>query len=133
MLLYIPPDTDMELPIGDDPQGGPGPDVAKVDAAATLFYKYGHAGVRGIYAGGQTVIRSDRTWLVCVRDTSGPAPAWVLYAVVDRPTGLTGYKTEPVSAVEFAHGLTTRGRTVVVRKYDDWEITYDLGAESVPL
>ncbi|WP_431928491.1 hypothetical protein [Nonomuraea jabiensis] len=68
MLLYIPPDTDMELPIGDDPQGGPGPDLAKVDQAA-----------------------------------------------------------------EFAEAPAAQGRTVVVRRYDNWQITYDLDAESVPL
>lgn len=133
MLLYPPPADEMELPIGDDPQGGPGPDVAKVDRAAVLFYKYGHAGVRAIYQGGQAVVRSDRTWLVCVRDTSGPAPAWVLYAVVDRPTGLTGYKTEPISATEFALALAAQGRTVAVRKYDGYQVTHHLDGESVPL
>jgi hypothetical protein len=131
MLLYSPPDTDMQLPIGDDPLGGP--DLVKVDQAAMLFYKYGHAARHAIFTGGQMVYVVDRMWFVCVRDTSGPAPIWVLYAVVDRATGVGQYKTEPISALEFAQALTDAGRTVLVRRYDNYEVTYSLDGESVPL
>ncbi|MEU6789969.1 hypothetical protein ABZ912_63250 [Nonomuraea angiospora] len=135
MLLYTPNGDEMDLPIGDDPNGGPGPDMAKVDQAAELFYRYGNAGRRAIVSGGQVQYLSDRTWFVCVRTVPSGLPAsWVLYAVVDHPTGAPGqYRTEPVTAVEFAQALTAQGRDVFVRRYDDWTITYDLDAESVPL
>jgi hypothetical protein len=133
MLLFTPPDTDMQLPIGDDPQGEPGPDLAKVDQAAQLFYRYGHAGQHAIHVGGQMLMRSDRTWLACVRDTSGSSPVWALYAVVDRPIGATDYTTEPVSAVQFAQALIAQGHMVVVRRYDNYDITYSLDGDSVPL
>ncbi|MEV0236861.1 hypothetical protein [Nonomuraea sp. NPDC050786] len=136
MELFTPPDTDMDLPIGDDPQSGPGPDVAAVDKAAELFYRYGHAGRRAIASGGgQVQYLSDRTSIVCVRTapSSGPV-SWVLYAVVDRPTGLPGqYKSEPISAVEFAQALAAQGHAVAVRRYDNYDITYSLDGESVPL
>jgi len=134
MLLYTPNGDEMDLPIGDDPNGGPGPDVAKVDQAAELFYRNGHAR-RGAYViGGQVHYLSDRTWFMCVRDTSKPVPEWVLYAVVERPTGVPGqYRPVPISAVDFAQALAAQGHTVAVRRYDDWTITYDLDAESVPL
>ncbi|MEW1838559.1 hypothetical protein AB0392_11445 [Nonomuraea angiospora] len=125
----------MSLPIGDDPNGSPGPDLAKVDQAAELFYRYGRAGRRAIVSGGQVQYLSDRTWFACVRTTpSGGQPvSWVIYAVVDHPTGQPGqYRTEPVSAVEFAQALAAQGHTVVVRKYDNYNITYHLDAESVP-
>src|SRR5690606_35920885 len=103
MLLYTPNGDEMDLPIGDEPHGGPGPDVAKVDQAAELFYRNGHAR-RGAYViGGQVHYLSDRTWFMCVRDTSKPVPEWVLYAVVERPTGVPGqYRPVPISAVDFA-------------------------------
>ncbi|MGR6915434.1 hypothetical protein ACU635_14410 [[Actinomadura] parvosata] len=134
MMLFTPPDTDMELPIGDDPAGGPGPDLAKVDQAAELFYRYGHAGLHAIWAGGQSLVRSDVTWFVCVRHAPAGQPvSWLLYAFVDRATGVSSYKTEPITAAEFAQALAAQGRTVVVRKYDNYTITYDLDGESVPL
>jgi hypothetical protein len=132
MELYSPPDTDMELPIGDDPNGGP--DLAKLDQAAELFYRYGHAGRRAFFIGGQVQYLSDRTWFVCVRTAPSSGPSWIIYAVVDRATGVPGqYKTEPVSAVEFAQALDAQGHNVVLRRYDEWTITYNLDAEPVPL
>ncbi|TMR99505.1 hypothetical protein [Nonomuraea basaltis] len=132
MELFTPPDTDMELPIGDDPAGGP--DLAKVDHAGTLFYRYGHADRHPIYTGGQTLYRSDRTWFTCVRDApAGQSVSWLLYAFVDRAIGISSYKTEPISALEFAQAMVAQGRTVVVRKYDNYNITYHLDGESVPL
>ncbi|MER7363269.1 hypothetical protein [Nonomuraea wenchangensis] len=124
----------MALPIGDDPNGGPGPDLAKVDQAAELFYRYGHAG-RGAFAiGGQVLYLSDRTTFVCVRTTPASGTSWVLYAVVEHPTGVPGqYRPVPIAAAEFAQALAAQGRDVVMRRYDDWTITYDLEAESVPL
>ncbi|MEU7891681.1 hypothetical protein AB0B45_02325 [Nonomuraea sp. NPDC049152] len=131
MLLFSPSSDDMELPIGDDPAGGP--DLTKVDQAAKLFYQHGHARRGAFFVGGQMQYLSDRTWFVCVRDTpAGQPPQWVLYAIVDHPTGLPGqYRTEPVSAAEFASALAGEGRTVAIRKYDNWEITYSLDGESV--
>jgi hypothetical protein len=132
MLLFTPPNTDMTLPIGDDPNGGP--DLAKVDQAGTLFYRYGHADRYPIYTGGQTLYRSDRTWFACVRDAPAGQPvSWLLYAFVDRATGISSYKPEPISALEFAQAMVEQGRTVVVRKYENYDITYHLDAESVPL
>lgn len=132
MLLYSPPADEMDLPIGDAPGGGP--DLAKVDQAAEFFYRYGHASRRAIFIGGQAHYLSDRTWLICVRETPVGQPAqWVLYAVVDKAMAPGQFKTEPISALEFAQALSAQGRTVAVRRYDDWTITYDLAASSVPL
>ncbi len=134
MLLYSPPGDEMELPIGDDPNGGSGPDLAKVDQAAELFYRYGHAGRNAIVSGNQVQYLSDRTWFVCVRTTPATGTSWVLYAIVERPTGVPGqYRPVPIPAAEFAQALAAQGRDVVVRRYDDWTITYDLEATSVPL
>ncbi|MEV1167330.1 hypothetical protein [Nonomuraea sp. NPDC049784] len=133
MELYSPPADELELPIGDGPNGGP--DVVKVDQAAELFYRYGHAGRHAYFSGGQVQYLSDRTWFVCMRTAPANGPvSWVLYAIVDRPTGVPGqYRTEPVTAVEFAQALAAQGRTVAIRQYDDWTIRYSLSAESVPL
>ncbi|SDL72861.1 hypothetical protein SAMN05421874_12814 [Nonomuraea maritima] len=134
MELFTPPDTDMSLPIGDDPNGGAGPDLEKVDQAAKLFYQYGHASRRSIYSGGQSLVRSDRAWFVCVRDAPADQPVrWLLYAIAERAFGVASYQTAPVSAVEFAQGLATQGRTVVVRRYDNYDIAYSLDGESIPL
>ncbi|WP_113705358.1 hypothetical protein [Nonomuraea lactucae] len=135
MLLYSPNGDEMSLPIGDDPNGELGPDLAKVDQAAELFYRYGHAGRHAHFVGGQVQYLSDRTWFVCLRQAPvGQPVSWVLYAVVDRPTGVPGqFRSEPISALDFAHALAAQGYTVAVRKYDEWTITYDLDAESVPL
>lgn len=135
MLLYSPPADEMELPIGDDPQGSTGPDLAKLDQAAELFYRYGHAGRRAYVIGGQVQYLSDRTSFVALRQAPANQPvSWALYAVVDRPSGVPGqYRTEPVTAAEFAQALAAQGRTVAVRRYDNWTITYTLAAESVPL
>ncbi|GAA3721970.1 hypothetical protein GCM10022224_104030 [Nonomuraea antimicrobica] len=134
MELFTLLDTDMELPIGDNPTGGHGPDIAKVDQAAELFYRYGHAGRGAFVIGNQVQYLSDRTTFVCVRTTPATGTSWVIYAVVEQPAGVPGqYRPVPIAAVEFAQALAAQGRDVVVRRYDDWTITYDLEAESVPL
>ncbi|WP_113702527.1 hypothetical protein [Nonomuraea lactucae] len=62
---------------------------------------------------------------MCVRQTPvGQPVSWVLYAVVDRPTSVPGqFRTEPISALEFAQALAAQGYTAAVHRYDDWTIT----------
>ncbi len=52
---------------------------------------------------------------------------------MDRAVGISSYQPEPISALEFAQAMVDQGRTVVVRKYENYDITYHLDAASVPL